>query len=402
MWILHNISKLASINLAEYFGIFYLNPARRTTPPNEEFVPYNNLDKGVFNNFNSWLYHIKRKSIKEYNEFVEEFLSVFPEIEHYDISFDQDKGRIRVNLVEKGIQISSNEMGSGWHSALVLFSFLMSPIFQVIIIDEPCAHMHASLARSTYRYFNRISSRKQIILASHNSALINSLNPDSVYFLTNKDEKTLINKKDSIEELLQEFKKIGIITPKEMYPVIKEYSPRAQKIYEYRKKIDDDEEEPAFQSFFKENPNFLVADQIRSVSKPKFGSEFEPDFLMESSSSLHWIIEIEKPRKKIFRKDTQPRADFTQAETQIRDYMSWARRNIRYLRDKDPAHIDREWPHITAENMRGLLVIGKKSDLSEAQIAALHTLNHDRRFEIKTFDDILNENITRLGNWEKM
>ncbi len=133
-----------------------------------------------------------------------------------------------------------------------------------------------------------------------------------------------------------------------------------QKIEDYRKLIDDDEEEPAFQSFFKENPNFLIGDQIRSESKPEFGSEFEPDFLIESSSSLHWIIEIEKPRKKIFRKDTQPRADFTHAETQIRDYMRWVRRNIRYLRDKDPAHVDREWPHITAENMRGLLVIGKK------------------------------------------
>ena len=52
--------------------------------------------------------------------------------------------------------------------------------------------------------------------------------------------------------------------------------------------------------------------------------------------------------------------------------------------------------------MKGLLVIGNKSEMTDSQIEALQTINHERPYNIKTFDDILNENKIKLENWEQM
>lgn len=170
-----------------------------------------------------------------------------------------------------------------------------------------------------------------------------------------------------------------------------------EKIEEYRSLVEANEEEPTFQSFFENNPNFLIADQKISEAKPNYGGEFEPDFMIETSTAFHWIIEIEKPGKPLFRQNNQPYAEFTQAETQIRGYTQWARSNIQFLKE-------RNWPRLTQEKMHGLLLIGNREGLNPAQKAALDSMNHDRRasYQIKTFDEILAENISRLENWERM
>lgn len=167
------------------------------------------------------------------------------------------------------------------------------------------------------------------------------------------------------------------------------------KINELRELITDNKEEPDFQSFFTANPNFLVPDQVLTIPFPNYGGEFKPDFMIEASTGHHWIIEIEKPGKKLFTKRDRPRAVFTQAEQQIRDYMTWARENIIFLQKRD-------WPRLNQGNMHGVLIIGKRADLSTSQEIALQAMNHDRRssYQIKTFDDILTENEAFLRNWE--
>jgi len=170
-----------------------------------------------------------------------------------------------------------------------------------------------------------------------------------------------------------------------------------ERIEEYRELIDENKEEPELQSFFETNPNFIIPDQMSTIPKPNYGGEFEPDFMIEASTGYHWIIEIEKPSKLLFTIKNRPRVNFTQAEQQIRDYMKWARDHIQFLKDRD-------WPRLNQENMRGLLIIGKRANLSSAQESALQAMNHDHRssYQIKTFDDILKENEAFLKNWESM
>lgn len=166
------------------------------------------------------------------------------------------------------------------------------------------------------------------------------------------------------------------------------------KVIEYKKLIDNNAEEPLLQSFFEQNPNFLIADQIKCEPKPNFGGELEPDFIIEASNLLITIIEIEKPAKHIFRKNNQPTAILTQAQKQMRDFLKWARDNRSFLRE-------RGWNNISEENTKGLIIIGKKENLTPNQIDALTAMNHElSSYSISTFDDIYNENFARLQNWK--
>lgn len=172
-----------------------------------------------------------------------------------------------------------------------------------------------------------------------------------------------------------------------------------QQILNYQDLVDKNLDEDKYQEFFEKNPNFLVQDQINCIPKPNYGGEFEPDFMIESSTTTHFIIEIEKPGKQIFRQDrpTQPNADFTEADTQIRKYLHWARNNLQFLKN-------RGWPRLSVDNMRGLLIIGKKSDLNDLQRKHLQAMNHDVRatYQIKTYDDLISENKTVLENMSRV
>ena len=168
-----------------------------------------------------------------------------------------------------------------------------------------------------------------------------------------------------------------------------------QQIMKYRDLVDGNLEEKKYQEFFEKNPNFLVQDQTLCIPKPNYGGEFKPDFMIESSTSLHYIIEIEKPNKPIFRQDreTQPNAEFTQAVSQIGNYLQWVRNNLQFLKERD-------WPRIRVENMRGLLIIGVKNILNKKQIERLQAINHEVRgtYQVKTFDDLVSENLAALDN----
>ena len=83
----------------------------------------------------------------------------------------------------------------------------------------------------------------------------------------------------------------------------------------------------------------------------------------------------------------------TEKCARARNYLQWARDNLQFLKNRD-------WPRLSVDNMRGLLIIGKKSDLNNIQKKRLQAMNHDVRatYQIKTFDDLTSENKTALEN----
>ena len=58
----------------------------------------------------------------------------------------------------------------------------MNPEIDVILLDEPDAHLHPSLQLSMISELTRISSvsKKQILIATHSSEIIKSLEPTSI------------------------------------------------------------------------------------------------------------------------------------------------------------------------------------------------------------------------------
>ena len=164
---------------------------------------------------------------------------------------------------------------------------------------------------------------------------------------------------------------------------------------QYEKSVQDYEkiiknpkvEEPDLQNFFEETPILIDGKITKLISKKSFGGELFPDFIAILHNGNHILIEIETPKDNIYTNKGDPSAKFAHAEQQVRDYLKWANEEKEYLRK-------RGLPNISAENTKGLLLIGMIVTLSEKYKEKLRQHNFSVRnsHEIKTFDEILKEN----------
>jgi ppGpp synthetase/RelA/SpoT-type nucleotidyltranferase len=177
---------------------------------------------------------------------------------------------------------------------------------------------------------------------------------------------------------------------------IKETDEYKTAIDSYGALISKSANEPEFQKFFEQNAVFLDPKVTKTYPKPDLGGELIPDFMLVLHDSSYLFVEIEKPNVKLFDKKGNPTAVFTHAHQQIRDYLKWVANNKAFLRERKCANL-------TGDNFKGLLVIGRTCDLSSKEIECLENINAEVRgkYEIKTFDKILDENETLLRNIKK-
>jgi len=222
---LEALNRLTTSNLAQVFGVVHLSTAGKRLSQATGFVPYNTLRQGnPLDQFNSWLYHLKRKDQNKYQEFVYEVKSVFPEIDALDVDYDQDTGNVDVIVTERGATSQGADMGAGWHSMLALYSNMLSPGFSVLLLDEPDVHMHAGLVRLLAKFLMHISENVQIILATHNPVFINSLPISSLWHFEDvADGKSNLRSTESSSDLLSVLRSLGIEIPNEVMPIIKTF-----------------------------------------------------------------------------------------------------------------------------------------------------------------------------------
>jgi len=131
--------------------------------------------------------------------------------------------------------------------------------------------------------------------------------------------------------------------------------------------------------------------------KKSFGGEGYPDFLLFLHDSSYLLVEIEKPSASLFNKKGDPSSELTHATQQIRDCLRWAIEEKEFLRKQ-------QCPNISADNTKGLVVIGRTAKLTIDEVKKLENLNVEVRgkYEIKTFDEVLAENKTILDNLKKI
>jgi len=171
----------------------------------------------------------------------------------------------------------------------------------------------------------------------------------------------------------------------------------ARAIEQYKRLVRRNAQESDFQRFFEKNPAFLEPRVKVSLSKKSFGGEGYPDFLLILNDLNHLLVEIEKPSDNLFTKKGNPTSKLSHAQQQIIDYLKWANEEKEFLRK-------RGCPNISADNTKGLVVIGKSSDLTVDELRKLEGLNATvrSRYEVKTFDKIFTEYETILANLEEM
>lgn len=97
---------------------------------------------------------------------------------------------------EKYPNVSSRDLmveGSGFLQWLSVYALALSPEFDVILLDEPDAHLHPSLQQQLVAQLSTIakSKKKQILLATHSTELIRSYDFDKILSLKDKKGKYL-------------------------------------------------------------------------------------------------------------------------------------------------------------------------------------------------------------------
>ena len=141
---------------------------------------------------------------------------------------------------------------------------------------------------------------------------------------------------------------------------------------------------PYVNEFLKEHPFLLRLDYELVDPKPQLSSDIIPDFIIKTHRGEYIVIELEHPKKRLFTTDEylSEYKDLKNAKAQIEKYLDFIRNQIGCLRSK--------YSDISAEKIRGLLLIGLSSDLTDKEKERLKRINARLMdYEIKTYDELI-------------
>lgn len=128
-----------------------------------------------------------------------------------------------------------------------------------------------------------------------------------------------------------------------------------------------------------------VAPYCWCFDRPRFGSEFIPDFLLavRNSAGFHWVmVELESPAHAALTASGRMSAKLTEAVGQIGDWRSWLRENIAY------AQGELGFLRIHAE-IPAIIVIGRRTAMERRQAARYTELSMRGDLTVMTYDRLI-------------
>ena len=118
------------------------------------------------------------------------------------------------------------------------------------------------------------------------------------------------------------------------------------------------------------------------IPKQRLGLESVTDFVIRRLDSRYVLVEIEKPRDRIFTAANDFTAQFSHAFGQVLDFQQWVDDHTQYAR-----HL---MPEISSP--RGLLIIGRSADLTPSKKQKLERFNvNSAKVDARTFDQVADE-----------
>ncbi|MBO4142714.1 DUF4263 domain-containing protein [Micromonospora tulbaghiae] len=143
--------------------------------------------------------------------------------------------------------------------------------------------------------------------------------------------------------------------------------------------IAQDLREEEYQKYLHDHPIILDPLAAEIVPKHRLGSDYITDFVIRRHDGRYLVVEIEKPQDRIFTSSDDFAAPFSHALGQVLDFQGWVAEQNSYARSK--------LPHI--ENPRGLLVMGRRADLTAHQERKLRRwVTNSNSIDFATFDDL--------------
>lgn len=145
-----------------------------------------------------------------------------------------------------------------------------------------------------------------------------------------------------------------------------------------------------YHNFLVANPYILEPFHAQIWSKPRFGEDLIPDFLIRSMDNTYTVVEIERADFNIMTKAGELSAKTTHAKRQAMDFRDWAISNNLYASKKYP---DIYRPYC-------LVVIGRELELNEMQAQRLKQENESTQgiLKIVGFDWLLTRAESTLNN----
>ncbi|WGK63875.1 AAA family ATPase [Croceiramulus getboli] len=152
----------------------------------KETDPFFVLNKVLNESFGNWLY-------------AENFNPVY----HSYIKIQTAKGNFDGSVFKKFNGYSKRDImveGSGFLQWLSVFTFALDPHINVLLLDEPDAHLHSSLQSNLINKLEEICDRnqKQIMVASHSTEIISNIQANAVLEINKKKQKYLTDDRQKI------------------------------------------------------------------------------------------------------------------------------------------------------------------------------------------------------------
>jgi hypothetical protein len=94
----------------------------------------------------------------------------------------------------------------------------------------------------------------------------------------------------------------------------------------------------------------------------------QPDFMWLTTNSDTWfpvLIEIERPSKKIFRRNDVPCSDFTQARNQLAQWRTWFRDPVNQSKFQADYGIPELWTRYRSMKLSMILVYGRREEFEK-------------------------------------
>ncbi len=169
--------------------------------------------------------------------------------------------------------------------------------------------------------------------------------------------------------------------------------------------LESDPDEAEVHRFLEVDPRFLI--QVLAtghgryqISKPRFGAEFIPDFLVAEMSSIgiEWhLVEIESPGSPVHRKDGLPTQQLNHAIGQIRDWRNWLMSNRDYARrSKEEGGLGLVGIDAKAS---GLVIIGRRKNFTPRYNEFRRTMIDRERIVIHSYDWLVEIARSNRSGW---
>jgi len=167
--------------------------------------------------------------------------------------------------------------------------------------------------------------------------------------------------------------------------------PAPQSTDEFERVLADAPDERPLQDLLASFPVLLgplapMGGALWCLDRPRLGSEFVPDFLLASITSVgfRWaMVELESPNEKALTKAGLPAKKLSEALKQIRDWRTWLTDNVAYARGElGLKDIESTCP--------AYVVIGRRGSLDPKQIKTYRALSTDT-ITVMSYDRLVDQ-----------